>query len=180
LDADQRPVGTRLTQVLQVGTNPNKNLERLVQAIAPLPVHLRIVGSLSEEQQVLLNTSGLSYSSVANLSEEDLVGEYSGSDVLTFLSTYEGFGLPIVEAQAVGLPVITSNVSSMPEVAGDGAVLVDPFSYEAIRDAVVRLLESPDLAEQLVTRGRQNVQRYLPGAIARMYADIYREMGPNL
>lgn len=179
LTARRTPQQRELPQVLQIGTGINKNLDRVIRAVAPLPIHLRIVGQLSEKQRLLLGSTPLSYSVVENLCEEDLVREYTGSDVLTFISTYEGFGLPIVEAQAVGLPVITSNVSSMPEVAGDGALLVDPLDTGAIRDAIALLVKSPDLAQSLVTRGHQNVRRYLPESIAEMYAQIYRGMGPR-
>ncbi|HUP70147.1 MAG TPA: glycosyltransferase family 1 protein [Acidimicrobiales bacterium] len=177
LNAQRTPQQRELPQILQVGTGANKNLERVISAIASLPVHLRIVGSLSDKQRLLLDGTSLSYSAVENLCEEGLVREYTESDVLSFMSTYEGFGLPIIEAQAVGLPVITSNVSSMPEVAGEGALLVDPLDTGAIRDAVALLIKSPDLAQSLVARGHQNVTRFLPGAIAEMYADIYRGMG---
>lgn len=179
LNAQRTPQQRELPQVLQVGTGANKNLERVISAIASLPVHLRIVGSLSERQRSLLEGASLSYSAVENLCEEDLVREYTESDVLAFMSTYEGFGLPIIEAQAVGLPVITSNVSSMPEVAGEGALLIDPLDTGAIRDAVALVVKSPHLAQSLVARGHQNVTRFLPGAIAEMYADIYRDMGQH-
>jgi len=165
-----------LPQVLQIGTAPNKNLERVVEAIAPLPVHLRILGSLTDDQRSLLESGSLSYSVVSNLSDDDLLREYVSSDLLAFVSTYEGFGLPILEAQAVGLPVITSNVSSMPEVAGEGAELVDPFSADAIRKAIEHVLGSPGLADKLVMKGRENVRSYLPRAIAATYAEIYRSM----
>lgn len=176
LQARRPPRRQHPAQVLQIGTAPNKNLERLVDALGPLPVHLRIVGTPTEAQRTLLEASPVPYSLVRNLSEDELIREYLASDVLTFVSTYEGFGLPIVEAQALGLPVITSDRSSMPEVAGDGALLVDPGSTLAIRAAVVRVLESPDLAEELVARGRRNVQSYLPEAVAAGYAEVYRAM----
>lgn len=163
----------RLPQVLQIGTAPNKNLERVVDALAALPVHLRILGTPTDKQRRLLEAAPLSYSVVSNLSDEELRLEYASSDLLAFVSTYEGFGLPIIEAQAVGLPVITSNVSSMPEVAGEGALLVDPFSIEAIRKAVDHVLGSPEVAEMLAMKGRENAQAFLPAAIAATYAGIY-------
>jgi glycosyltransferase involved in cell wall biosynthesis len=177
LRAKRKPREHRLPQVLVIGTRSNKNLERLVAALDRLPVHLRIVGSLTLEQQVLLERSSLSYSAVEGLTGEEVVQEYAKSDLLTFLSTYEGFGLPIIEAQAIGLPVISSNLSAMPEAAGKGALLVDPFDTRAIRNAVALLLESPDVVRSLVSRGRRNVQSFHPEAIAAMYAEVYRGTG---
>ena len=72
-----------------------------------------------------------------------------------FASTYEGFGLPIVEAQAIGLPVITSNMPPMNDTAGDGALLVDPLDEGEIRTALEQLLHSPDVARQLSEQGRR-------------------------
>jgi glycosyltransferase involved in cell wall biosynthesis len=77
-----------------------------------------------------------------------------------FASTFEGFGMPIIEAQHVGVPAITSNVSSMPEAAGDAALLVDPFSVESITEAMMRITSDPDLRQHLITRGYDNVRRF--------------------
>ena len=72
------------------------------------------------------------------VTDEELVGLYNGADVFVYPSTYEGFGLPILEAMACGTPVITSDVSSMPEVAGKAALLVDPKSVEDIQERIER------------------------------------------
>lgn len=76
------------------------------------------------------------------------------------MSTYEGFALPIIGAQDVGLPMFTSNVSLMPEVAGEGALLIEPLDTGALRDAVALLIKSPDLAQSLAARGHHNVTRF--------------------
>lgn len=159
--------------LLMIGTGPNKNIERVACAASDLPVHLRIVGHLSETRRRRLDQIGVSYSVKAALSDAQLVHEYVDSDVLVFVSTYEGFGLPIVEAQAVGLPVITSNLSPMREVAGAGAVLVDPYDPRAIRFAVEAIMDSGSFREALVADGRSNVERFRPELVAKQYADIY-------
>jgi len=169
-------------RILQVGTRPNKNLDRIVHSLEALPVHLRIIGSLTSSQAEMLELSAVDYSSVSDLSDEEMLREYQLSDMLMFVSTYEGFGLPIIEAQALGIPVVTSRISSMPEVAGDGALLVDPFDTTAIRRAVTSLINSPLLVATLEQRGRVNAANYTAEKVAKLYVDLYRRtsssMGP--
>jgi glycosyltransferase involved in cell wall biosynthesis len=98
--------------------------------------------------------------------------------MVVFASLYEGFGLPILEAQAMGRPVITSNFGAMREAAGDAALLVDPYSVEEIRAAILRIKNEPQLREELVRKGRENVERFRPEAVARQYAEIYRRLAP--
>lgn len=162
--------------VLQVGTAMNKNLERVAAALSGLPVRLRIIGILSNEQRFLLQSLDLKWTSAEGLSGEEIIKVYRDSDVLIFASTYEGFGLPIVEAQAIGLPVITSNISPMTDVAGDAALFVDPYNEQEIRSALEQLLRFPDLARRLSVQGRRNAERFDARTAAGRYADIYRRI----
>lgn len=165
--------GAGKLRLLQVGTARHKNLERVAAAVSGLPVRLRIIGPLSGEQRSFLDSLDLEWTSAERLTGAEVVREYHDSDVLIFASTYEGFGLPVVEAQASGLPVITSDVAPMNEIAGDGALLVDPRDEAQIRAAVERLLESTALAQQLSERGRRNATRFDAMGIAGQYAGIY-------
>lgn len=162
--------------VLQVGTSENKNLLRAAEALHGLPCQLRIVGRLSREQTAALERWNIRYTAVHSLSDEEMVREYEQCDLLLFASTCEGFGLPIVEAQAVGRPVITSNLLSMPEVAGDSACLVDPFNISSIRAGLLQVMEDSHFRETLVTRGFVNIQRFHPAVIAEQYARLYEEI----
>ena len=163
-------------RVLQVGTGRNKNLERVAMAASDLQVRLRIIGPLSKCQRSFLDSLDLEWSSTQQLSEEEMVREYRESNLLVFASTYEGFGLPIVEAQAIGLPVITSNMAPMNEVAGEAALLVDPYEEKEIRAAMEQLLRSPDLARRLSVQGRHNAERFDARIVADRYADIYTRL----
>jgi glycosyltransferase involved in cell wall biosynthesis len=96
--------------------------------------------------------------------------------MVVFASLYEGFGLPILEAQAMGRPVITSNFGAMREAAGDGALLVDPYSVEEIRDAILRIKREPALREDLIAKGLRNAAKYRADAVAERYAGIYRRL----
>ena len=160
-------------RVLQVGTGWNKNLERVALAASGLDIHLRIIGALSDEQQSFLRSLDMEWTATGQLTWEEVVREYMNSDILMFASTYEGFGLPIVEAHAVGLPVITSNISPMTEVAGDGALFVDPYDDKEIRSALERLLRSPGLARRLSDLGRRNAERFDAKTVASHYANVY-------
>jgi glycosyltransferase involved in cell wall biosynthesis len=162
--------------LLQIGTNNNKNIVNVARALSGVPCHLRIIGRLSKAQIAQLDNSKISYSSVSNLTDSEILTEYIQSDALIFASTYEGFGMPIVEAQATGRPVLTSNVMSMPEVAGDAACLVDPLDVNDIRRGVLTVINDERFRNELVEKGYSNAQRFRPEIIARQYAEIYKEI----
>lgn len=171
-----RPFATGRPVVLQVGTKANKNLERLAQAMRGLECDLRIIGQISSAQRAVLAENDIRFSAAGRLTRQAILEEYERADLVAFASTYEGFGMPILEAQAVGRPVLTSTVTSMPDVAGDAAWLVDPYDVDAIRAGLIRLLAEPALRERLVDRGFRNVRRFAPDVVAGAYARVYREM----
>jgi glycosyltransferase involved in cell wall biosynthesis len=167
---------TALPRILHLGTKENKNLDRLIQSLTNISCHLRIIGKLKEHQFELLNKYKIDYSSDINLTFEDIIKEYQLADFVSFVSLYEGFGMPIIEAQATGRPVLTSNCSSMPEVAGEGALLVDPTSVEEIRAGILRLIIDEALRNSLIQKGLENVKRFDAKAIAAQYAALYRKI----
>lgn len=168
--------GSERFRVLQVGTAENKNLDRVAAAASGLPLHLRIIGPLSEHQRKLLSALDLEWSSAGRLSNDEVVLEYQRSDALVFVSTYEGFGLPIVEAQAIGLPVITSSIEPMNSVAGNTALLVNPYNELDIRASLEQLLTSPNLSNQLIDLGRSNAKRFSAATVAEQYSKIYADI----
>lgn len=103
---------------------------------------------------------------------EDLIGLINQAQAVLYVSYYEGFGLPILEAQACGIPVITGNVSSMVEVAGDGALLVDPSDVEAIKEAILSL-GNTQLVDVLVKKGRDNLKRFSWKKTAQETVKVY-------
>ncbi len=165
-----------LTNVLIFSQSENKNLNRFIEAVKGLNIHLMIVGKLNDVQIKALTTQNISFENVSRATEEQLFDYYQRAQVLLFASLKEGFGMPIVEAQQQGLPVVTSDCSSMPAVAGGGALLVDPYSVSSIRDGLIKLLNDDKLRTEIVSKGRENAKLYAPEAISKVYLDLYREL----
>lgn len=168
--------------LLFVGTiEPRKNLVRLIHAfeiIAPLfPEHILVLaGKLGWDFDPVLEAIAASplrgrMRHLGYISEEDKRTLLAGCAVLVYPSLYEGFGLPVLEAMAAGAPVITSNVSSLPEVAGDAALLVDPTSVDQIASAIRRLLGDPALAQHYRTLGSERAKIF---SWSRTAAETYK------
>jgi len=162
--------------ILLMGTWPSKNLPRSAQALRGLPVRVVLVGPVDDLQRALLDDAVPGWTHHPGPDDDEVVRLLRECDLLLFPSLQEGFGLPIIEAQATGRPVVTSDREPMAEVSGRAAVLVDPEDVASIRAGVLRVLEDDQLAERLVLGGLGNVQRFSPRAVAAQYAAIYAEL----
>jgi len=162
--------------ILQIGTGPHKNLDNLVAAVKGMDVHLDIVADINEVTQARLKANGTSYTQYDRLTDEEIYERYKACDILFFASFHEGFGMPIIEAQAIGRPVITSNIGAMKEVAKDSAVLVDPHSPQQIKEAIHTLIADKEYYKQLVASGIKNSTPYEANNIAAQYLSIYKEL----
>lgn len=171
-----KPFNQEEPVLLHVGTKFNKNLERVVEAISGIRCRLKIVGKLTADQEALLKERQINFTSYFNISEAELMYHYEQSDMLVFCSTLEGFGLPIVEAQTIGRPVVTSNTSAMPETAGDGACFVDPYDVKSIKAGIVRVIRDSDYREQLIEKGFKNAKRFDARATAEQYSQLYKDL----
>lgn len=171
-----KPFNYNCPTILHIGTKANKNLPLLIKALNGIKYHLNIIGKPSFELDSLLDSNNISYTFKSNLTNEEMIKEYENCDLLAFVSTYEGFGLPIIEAQAAGRVVITSNVASMPEVAGDGAYFVNPYDTNEIRKGVLELINNDSLREVLIKNGLENVKRFEPQKIANQYLELYNQV----
>lgn len=168
--------------VLAVGTlEPRKNLERLVEAWTQLSPMVRetrrlaLVGPRGWDDDAILQAAHEAGAVLlGRVSEEELRALYAGADAFVYPSLYEGFGLPVLEAMAAGAPVITSNVSSLPEVAGDAALTVDPTDVGALTSAMEQLLTDPALAKRLRTAGKARAALFSWDRMAREYLELLR------
>jgi glycosyltransferase involved in cell wall biosynthesis len=177
LAGSQKPdFNAALPRLLQVGTAKHKNLDNLVKAIRGLTCRLVIVGALDASQVELLNKSGTDFENFVDLGEQAMLEQYKNADMVVFCSEFEGFGLPIIEAQAMKTPVITSDLSPMKEVAGNGSLLVDPENISAIRNAIEKVIGDAPLRANLVEQGLENIKRFDADEIAGKYISVYKEL----
>lgn len=174
--------------ILSVGTiEPRKNLRRLIEAY----YQLREKG-LIEHSLVIAGQKGWLYENVFEavkrlkleqeviftgyITRDDLPMIYNSADLFIFPSIYEGFGLPALEAMACGIPVITSNISSLPEITGDAALLINPYDVEAIAKAMERVLGDDGLRKELVKKGLKHARRFSWQDSAKKTLMAYREV----
>jgi glycosyltransferase involved in cell wall biosynthesis len=177
IEAVKHRYGIAGEYLLYIGTlQPRKNSARLVQAFSNLK------SQISNLKLVLAGGRGWLYQDIfaevkrlglenqvlfsGHVADQDKAALISGATALLFPSLYEGFGLPVVEAMQCGTPVICSNTSSLPEVAGDAALQVNPLDVDALAQAMTRLLKDADLRQTLVERGYAQAQKFSWAACA--------------
>lgn len=162
--------------VLLIGTGYNKNLERTVPALQGIDCKLTIIGKLSCDQEIMLRDSKINYDNKFNLSDDEVRIEYEKSDVVSFISLFEGFGMPVIEAQKVGRPVITSSIPVLKEVGGDACVYVDPENVDDMHNGFVKLFSDAELRKQCVERGLENVKRFELEEILSEWNNLYNSL----
>lgn len=160
-----------------------KNVLSILKAVNILkscgtPVHLLVAGeNFSSNQRTFIDSHQLEDNIIhlGQLDHQSLVPVYNAADVFVFPSLYEGFGMPVLEAMACGTPVVTSNVSSLPEVAGDAAILVEPTNIEAIAASILRLQQDNVYREQLVYEGLSRAKLFTWKGTAEKTATVYEK-----
>ncbi len=163
-------------RILQVGTAPHKNAPRVARALKGIRCTLEIIGRPENTLEEALIAGKVDYEIHWDLSDAEMLLAYQRSDLVVFASLAEGFGMPIIEAQAVGRPVITSNLAPMIDVAGEESCLVDPYDVESIHSAILRVIGDSAYREALVGRGTKNVDRFSADSVAAQYAALYRRV----
>jgi glycosyltransferase involved in cell wall biosynthesis len=174
---------TGVVRILAVGTlQPRKNLLRLLDAVRIVGlrerVQLRVIGPpghAADEIRARLG-NGADVVLLGYVPDHLLLQEYRAADIFVYPSIYEGFGLPIVEAMACGTPVVTTTGGSLPEVAGDAALIVDPYDVDAIARAIAQLIDDPSLRRDLVARGRSRAAEYTWRSAADRLVAVYERV----
>ena len=170
------------------GVDPRKNTTRVIEAFAMLlgnysyAYQLALVGlSFSAQSSFLRQARGLGVADQISFTgfipEEDLVALYNLADVFVYPSLYEGFGLPVLEAMTCGTPVVTSPTGSIPEIAGEAALFVDPNNAEAISRGIIRVLGDKELAQHLRTLGFEQTSHFSWHQTAVEMLRIYDQVG---
>ena len=163
--------------------SPRKNVLRIVQAMEKLkdelPHHLCFVGGSGWDAREVFDhfrdspiTDRIHH--LGYVSDAQLHALYSSADVFVYPSLFEGFGLPVLEAMASGCPVVTSNTSSLPEVAGDSAVLVDPYDIPSITEAIYQLCSNSAYAKRFSGLGKQRASQFTWNECAFKVAEVYK------
>ncbi len=175
--------------ILYVGTiQPRKNLQTLIEAYAllresiPMPPSMVIVGRkgwLYDDLFVRIRSLGLEEFVLFTgfVPDEDLPAIYAGANVFAYLSLFEGFGLPPLEAMACGIPVVVSNTTSIPEVVGDAGITVEPTDVSAVAEAIREVLVNPSLSITLREQGLKQAARFSWKNTAEEVLKIYRSVG---
>lgn len=160
----------------------HKNVERLIRAYALLSIEIRkeyklVITNANKEIKELIKSLGLQNDVISTgfVDEQDKVLIYQLAFVSIFVSLYEGFGIPIIEAQAAGTPVITSNTSSMPEAAGGAALLVNPYEIEQISYAMQQYIQNSELYAKKREQGLLNAQIFSWDSAAEKVLDVLKE-----
>jgi glycosyltransferase involved in cell wall biosynthesis len=172
--------------ILWVGAyRKHKNVERLCKAVAEakkrcnLPHKLVLCGPnllFEEAVRALLKVHENDLVVIGPVSDEELPVLYSMADIFAFPSLYEGFGLPVLEAMSLGVPVITSNVSSLPEVASDAAIFVNPLDVEEIQHALIKVISDDALRQALVLKGVERAKGFSWENTARKTLDVFAKL----
>ena len=171
--------------LLNVGSNhPRKNIDTILKVLDILKqrgvsVHLWKAGADFNEEQTLFIRNQELENNISYLGKPDkssLIQIYNAADILIAPSLHEGFGITLLEAMACGTPVITSNVSAMPEVVGDAGVLVEPSDYRSIANAAINLQKDSTYRQQLIEKGLTRVKKFTWENSAEQIAQIYERL----
>ena len=160
-------------KILIIGTSPNKNVYRCIEAMNKLNVIVTIVGPLDKDLLSIIQKYRISYINKVNLTDSEIIEEYRHCDFVLFCSLFEGFGMPILEANAIGRPILCSDIPIMHEVAGDAALFVDPTDVDSIKAGIRELISNEFLRKKLILKGYDNIKRFSSHIIMNKWRKLY-------
>ncbi len=162
--------------LLQVGTHERKNIPILIEAIKEIECTLHLIGELNIDLKNKLEDNKIDYKVTLKASPEEMNSIYSQSDVVLIISSEESFGMPIIEAQAKGIPVVTSKKSAMPEIGGRGVAYVNEKDKESINKTISKILQNDTFRNELIGLGKKNAERFSLNEISKQYLKLYQEI----
>ncbi len=175
-NASLKEFNTKCPTILLIGITENKNLERTIKALEYINCTLLIIGNPNNTVIELLINLKINYNIKVNLTDQEVYEAYKSCDIVSFCSLLEGFGLPIIEAQATGRVVITSNIEPMLSVGANGALYVNPYDIESIKNGFLQIIANKELRSTLITNGLENVKRFEAKKIANDYVALYESV----
>lgn len=166
----------RKTKILVIGTTKNKNLDRILEVVKTLNFEIIILGKINIKQQKFLKKNKIKFKNFIDISEKKLIDIYNHSILLLFPSLYEGFGLPIIEAQRMRVPVITSNISPMKEIVKKSGILVNPKNIDEIKYSLKKLIYNKNFRMKLIKKGYKNSFRFKSCQASQKYFQLYKKL----
>ncbi len=163
-------------KILIIGTTKNKNIDRILVSIKDIKMRLIIIGKINLNQIKYLNKNKILYQNYINVSESKLIDCYNQARLLVFPSLYEGFGLPIIEAQRMRVPVITSNISPMKDIVNKSAVLTNPKNINEIKRNIKKICFNSKFRKTIIKKGYLNSLKYNPEISKKKYFDLYEKI----
>lgn len=159
--------------ILHIGTAERKNLLSTIEACKGLDIKLIVIGKLSSTQLEALHKYKIDYTNLYDINYQDIVNYYNLCDLVSFPSSYEGFGVPIVEANVMRKPIFAGDIPILHEVANDSAIFVNPYNVNEVREVIVRLMDDESLREELIKKGIINAIRFQQDKIIKQYEELY-------